>query len=370
MKRTIACIIGTRPELIKMVPIIKALRATSWAKSIVIHTGQHQALTDPMYALFNIKPDINLNVLKADQTLAELTANLLLRLNEVFLSQKFDMVISQGDTSSTFTAALISYYYQIPFAHVEAGLRTYRPYHPFPEEANRILVARLASLHFAPTEYAKKHLIKEKISKTSIYVTGNTIVDSLLNLNGKEDNLPCNLKSGQQLILVTSHRRENLGEPLHNICKAIMQLVQQNSNIRVIFPVHANLRVKEIVNCCLGHHSQITVCPALAYPQFIATLKACHLVLTDSGGIQEEASVLGKPILILREVTERQEIVMAGLARIVGTQTEKIVEETQKILNDPALYTRMAQGCSLYGDGNASKKIVDIINKFFAIQYA
>jgi UDP-N-acetylglucosamine 2-epimerase (non-hydrolysing) len=349
MKKKICCVIGTRPEIIKMAPVVQALYKTAWADVIVLNTAQHRELADPLYTLFNIKPDIDLNSMQPGQNLAELTASLLRSLNEALLAVKPDIIIAQGDTTTVLAAALTSFYQQIPFAHVEAGLRTHHLYNPFPEETNRVLVARLASLHFAPTRHAKKNLCEENITEASIYVTGNTIVDAVLSIAKPTKKLPIVIKPNRRLILVTVHRRENLGQPLQNICQALLTLVNCNADIDIILPVHANPLVHKITNACLAQHPQISICSALSYDEFIATLKASYLILTDSGGVQEEAAVLGKPLLILRKTTERQEGVIAGVARLVGTQTDTIIHGTQELFNNNTSYRQKAQCAQVDG---------------------
>lgn len=367
-KKRICCIVGTRPEIIKMFPIIQTLRQKSWADVIVLNTAQHKELIDPIYSLFNIKPDIDLDIMRPNQTIPELTSNLILSLSKNLLEIKPDIIIGQGDTTTVFTAALVSFYYKIPFAHVEAGLRTYERYHPFPEEINRTLTTCLASLHFAPTDKAKDNLLKENILESTIHVTGNTIVDAVFSLSNQNSPLPFTLNPSKRYILVTAHRRENLGEPLRNICEALIAIVKKNTNVEVIFPLHANPEIHKIVYPYLAKCDHIVICPPLVYDKFITMLKASYLILTDSGGIQEEAAILGKPTLVLRQTTERHEAIKLGVTRLVGTQPENIINTTQELLDNPALYKKMCRHVALYGNGQAAKNITNIIEDFLFLK--
>lgn len=361
--KNILCIIGTRPEVIKMAPVILALKKTNWAKVTVLATAQHRELLDHMMDLFNITADIDLNIMTANQTLPQLTARLTTELDKLYTQLKPDLVIAQGDTTTVFMAALISFYHKIPYAHVEAGLRTHDLYYPFPEEANRRLTAPLAQFNFAPTETAKTALLKENIAENTIFVTGNTVIDSLHMMIQKDLSHNFKLDPHKKLILVTAHRRENFGQPFLNICKALKKIAESHADIQILYPVHPNPNIHDLAYRELGHQPNIILTDPLEYLSFIALMKTCYCILTDSGGIQEEAPALGKPVLVLRDETERPEAVELGVVKLVGTDTQNIVTETHKLLTDDTYYKSMAQGVSPYGDGHAAEKITAILKK-------
>jgi len=358
-RKKILCIIGTRPEAIKMAPIIALLKKELWAKVCIVVTAQHREMLDQMLSTFHITPDVDLDIMTPDQTLPELTAKLIQQLSTVFEKEKPDCVLAQGDTSTVFVAALLSYYAKIPFGHVEAGLRTSNLYYPFPEEANRILAGHLAAFHFAPTETAKKSLLKENIPNNKIFVTGNTVIDSLLSITKKVKVEKNNLH--QKLILVTAHRRENFGENFLNICRALKKIAKKFSDVQIIYPVHLNPNIQKIAHRELFKCDRIKLCEPLNYVEFVTLMKKCFCILTDSGGIQEEAPALKKPVLVLRNETERPEAVKAGVVKVIGLDPNKILLEVEKLFTNKAYYQRMAKGVSPYGDGKAAKRIVKIL---------
>jgi UDP-N-acetylglucosamine 2-epimerase (non-hydrolysing) len=361
----ILCTLGTRPEVIKMAPVIWALQKEPWANIRIVVTAQHREMLDQMLSLFNIKAHRDLNIMQANQTLSELSGRLLNELDLVFQAEKPDIVIAQGDTTTVFITALISFYHRIPFAHVEAGLRTSDLYNPFPEEANRILTSHLTTLHFAPTQTAKNALLKEGILEKKIFITGNTVIDTLLIMSQKNLSHNFNYDKNKKLILVTAHRRENFGAPFLEICHAIKKIADECEDIQIIYPVHPNPHVYKTAHETLGNHPRIILSGPLDYGPFIALMKDSYCLLTDSGGIQEEAPALAKPVLVLRNETERPEAVEAGVVKLVGTSQENIVKETQKLLTDPTYYAGMAKGVSPYGDGKASARIIDILKDYF-----
>jgi UDP-N-acetylglucosamine 2-epimerase (non-hydrolysing) len=365
--KKILCIVGTRPEVIKMAPVILALKKKSWANIRILVTAQHRDLLDPMMKLFDLTADIDLNIMTPNQTLPELTSRLVTELDRLYTLEKPDLVIAQGDTTTTFTAALVSFYHKIPFAHVEAGLRTHDLYYPFPEEANRLLAGHLSTLHFAPTETAKKALLKENIAESKISVTGNTVIDSLHMMIKKNPTHEITLDKNKKLILVTAHRRENFGEPFLNICHALKKIADSVDGIQIVDPVHPNPNVHDIAYRELGNHPAIILTKPLDYLPFLALMNECYCVLTDSGGIQEEAPALAKPVLVLRDETERPEAVEAGVVKLVGTNPEVIIAETKKLLTDKNYYKNMAKGVSPYGDGHAASRIVSILYDYLRV---
>jgi UDP-N-acetylglucosamine 2-epimerase (non-hydrolysing) len=356
-------IFGTRPEAIKMAPVIKELQKHPYAiESIVCVTGQHREMLDQVLSLFDIEPDIDLNLMEPNQTLTSLTAKVLTRLTDVIIGVRSDIILSQGDTTTAMVASLASFYQKIPVGHVEAGLRTYDKYSPFPEEINRRLISVLATYNFAPTQKAVDALIAEGFPKEKIFLTGNTVVDALLTTVKKDCELDLGFPSSNgKLILVTAHRRENFGEPFQNICKALKEIVIRNSEVEIVYPVHLNPNVRNTVFQMLSDKERIYLIEPLDYKKFAHLMNRCYLVLTDSGGIQEEASALGKPLLVLRNETERPEAVEAGVARTVGTDTEIIINETEKLLRDKDEYNRMSKAASPYGDGHAAERIVEVL---------
>lgn len=367
MKR-ILCVVGTRPEAIKMAPLINALRQHPEFCVRVLATAQHRELLDQVFELFEIEADIDLDIMQPGQTLPALTARLTTSLDKCFEEENPDLVIAQGDTTTVFVAALASFYRKIPFAHLEAGLRTGDMYSPFPEEGNRVLAGRLACLHFAPTEQSRQNLLKEGINDSDIYVTGNTVIDSLLQMSERDVDLGVDLPADKKLVLLTSHRRENFGQPFQNICEAVRRLVEANEDIVVLFPVHPNPNIRETVQRELRDIDRIILVDPLDYAPFVKAISDSHLILTDSGGVQEEAPALAKPVLVLRRDTERPEAAEAGVVKLIGTEVDDIFNEANRLLNDVDAYNAMAIGVSPYGDGKASQRIVGIVEEFFGIK--
>lgn len=360
----IMCTVGTRPEAIKMAPVILALKQQPWAEVRVLATAQHRHMLDQVMTFFGIVPDIDLNIMKPNQTLTELTARLLLELDKVLLEEKPDVVLAQGDTTTVFAMALACFYRRIPFGHVEAGLRTWDMQNPFPEEANRVLAGRLTRWHFAPTESSKANLLREGIPDQDITVTGNTVIDALLMTAAKDLTLGIDLDDSKRLILVTSHRRENFGAPFLEICRALRTLAERNSDVQILYPVHPNPNVKDVAYDVLGNTPNIILCDPLDYAPFIAAMKKSYLIISDSGGVQEEAPALGIPVLVLRDETERPEAVDMGVVKLVGPNHDPILKEAQTLLDSPAAYKAMARGVSPYGDGKGAERIVAVLKEY------
>lgn len=365
MKKTILCVVGTRPEAIKMAPVILALKQQPWVEVRVLATAQHRHMLDQVLSFFGIEPDIDLNIMRPNQALTTLTARLLLELDDVLHAEKPDVVLAQGDTTTVMTVALACFYHRIPFGHVEAGLRTWDMQNPFPEEANRVIAGRLARWHFAPTESSRQNLLREGVSDADIVVTGNTVIDALLMTASKELELGIALDDTKRLVLVTSHRRENFGEPFRNICRALRTLAERNADIQILYPVHPNPNVKNVAHEMLGDCDNIILCDPLDYAPFIAAMKKAYLIISDSGGVQEEAPALSKPVLVLRDETERPEAVTMGVVKLVGPNYQRIVAEAQRLLDDSSAYAEMARGISPYGDGNAAERIVNVLHEHF-----
>lgn len=364
-KTKLLCVVGTRPEAIKMAPVIMALRNDNAFDVRVLATAQHRHLLDQVFSLFGIAYDYDLDVMTPNQTLPELTAKLITGIDAVLDSFKPDMVIAQGDTTTVFTAALAAFYRKTPFAHVEAGLRSNDIYSPFPEEGNRILAGHLAALHFAPTHMAQDNLIREGIGADKIVMTGNTVIDALLE-TAKQDVEPgFTLPENGRMILVTSHRRENFGEPLKHICNALRKIIAKYDDVCIVFPVHPNPHVRETVYGILAENERIKLINPLGYEQFVSAMKRAHLILTDSGGVQEEAPALGKPVLVLRQETERTAALIAGATCLTGTEEQSIIDNVSRLLDSPEEYNQMVIGTSPYGDGHASIKIVNAIKAYF-----
>lgn len=364
--KKVLCVVGTRPEGIKMAPVIQALRAEPWADVRVLATAQHRQMLDQVLDLFGIGADIDLDVMQEGQALANLMARLLVRIDRVLENEDPAVVIAQGDTTTVLSIALACFYRDIPFAHIEAGLRTHDRRSPFPEEMNRAVAGYLANLHFAPTLRAKENLIREGVPENLIFVTGNTVIDALLQQTARTE-APVQDAGGKRMILVTAHRRENFGRPLGDICDALLQLTERHADIEVLFPVHPNPHVTELVRAKLLDHPRITLCAPLDYAAFVDALLRSWLVLTDSGGVQEEAPALGKPVLVLRNETERPEAVEAGVAQLIGSERSEIVEAVERLLLEPCSYAEMARGASPYGDGCAAPRIVGVLRKFLAV---
>jgi UDP-N-acetylglucosamine 2-epimerase (non-hydrolysing) len=357
---------GTRPEAIKLAPVIRAVQSQATLDVTICVTAQHRQMLDQILDWFAIVPDFDLNLMQPGQTLAGLTARAMESITPVLEQVKPDMVLVQGDTTTAMTGALCAYYHKIAVGHVEAGLRTYDHHNPFPEEINRHLISVLASHHFAPTETARKALLEERAVADSIHVTGNTVIDALqwtiaqpyaLNLDVPLD------REGEKLILVTGHRRESFGPGFESICHALRQIAERNAEVRLLYPVHLNPNVQEPVYRILGSVERVHLIDPLPYPAFAHLMSKCNLILTDSGGVQEEAPSLGKPVLVMRSTTERPEAVAAGTARLVGTQTDVIVRETETLLHDRHAYAAMANAVSPFGDGHAAERIADILNQ-------
>ena len=369
-------IFGTRPEAVKLAPVIKALERHSDITHRVVVTGQHRQMLDQVVNLFQVKVDCDLNIMEENQTLLDVMLKGLSRLKEHLEGEKPDLVLVQGDTSTTFAASLASYYLGIPVGHVEAGLRTYRKYQPFPEEVNRRLTTHLADLHFAPTTRARANLLREGISEDRIFVTGNTVIDALRWIE-KELSKPESRERMERyfkghlglsthdtrLILVTGHRRENFGENLISICEALRQIALRNSDVLIVYPVHMNPNVAKPVREMLEGIPNIRLLQPLEYLPFVHLMTRAYFILTDSGGIQEEAPSLGKPVLVMRDVTERPEVIEAGVAKLVGTKKETICREAQALLDNRTFYESMAKAANPYGNGDAALKIADIVSK-------
>lgn len=360
-------IFGTRPEAIKMAPLIHELKKRPLEfDSIVAVTAQHREMLDQVLTIFNIEPDYDLNVMKKSQSLAQITTSALNGLDDVLQMEKPDIILVHGDTSTTFAAALAAFYHEIPVGHVEAGLRTWNKYSPFPEEMNRQLTTVLADLHFSPTDDAKNNLLKEAIDASKIFVTGNTAIDALKTTVHDEYTHPVLDKVGsRRLVLMTAHRRENIGENLTQIFQAIKQLVDKHEDIHVIYPVHLNPVVQQTANEILGNRERIDLIEPLQVTDFHNFAARAKVILTDSGGIQEEAPSLGVPVLVLRDTTERPEGIQAGTLKLAGTRKEAIFQMADELLMNDETYQSMAQAKNPYGDGNASRKIVDAIWEYF-----
>lgn len=366
MARKIMVVFGTRPEAIKLAPVVHALAASSSLRPCICVTGQHREMLDQMLTFFGVRPDHDLAVMQANQDLADLTGRLLQRLRPVLAAERPDAILVQGDTTTTFATALAGYYLRIPSGHVEAGLRTSDPYNPFPEEINRRLTSHVATWHFAPTQRARENLLREGIAASQIVVTGNTIVDAVqdilrrLEQRGERSTqvVAPEFVAGRRLLLVTGHRRESFGEGLRNICTALREIAERNDDVVVVYPVHLNPQVQEPVRRILGEHPRILLTEPLDYLPFIDLMRRAYLILTDSGGIQEEAPSLRVPVLVLREQTERPEGVDAGVAQLVGTRSENIIAATQHLLRDASAHARMVTADNPYGNGRAAEAIV------------
>ena len=366
MSDVVICLVGTRPECVKMAPVISELRKQPEMTVRVVGTGQHRELTRQTLGIFGIEPDIDLEVMRPNQSLAGLTARIFERLDPVLEKEAPKLVLAQGDTTSVMVAALASFYRGIPFGHVEAGLRTHSLRNPFPEELNRVIAGRVADLHFAPTGQARLNLLDEKVPDEIIHVTGNTVIDALLDVTWRE--LPCHYPThrGRKLVLVTAHRRENFGAPMERICAALRQLHDRLPDAEFVYPVHPNPNVRATVQPALSKLERFHLIEPVDYEAMAGLMKASYIVVTDSGGIQEEAPALGKPVLVLREETERPEAVTAGVAQLVGTETDHIVEVVSRIYTDEGTYGRMARGVSPYGDGKAAGRIAQICARLLA----
>lgn len=357
-------VFGTRPEAIKMCPLVLEMQKyPDFIEPIVAVTAQHREMLDQVLQLFAIKPDYDLNIMSAGQTLYDVTGRALAGLKDVLAEAQPDMVLVHGDTTTTFVGALASFYAQIPVGHVEAGLRTGNKFSPYPEEMNRKLTGAIADIHFAPTSTSKNNLLKENIDPAAIVVTGNTVIDALqttvkADYRFTDSGLQKALAGGKRLILVTTHRRENLGEPMRHVYQALRKVLENHPDVEAIFPVHKNPKVREIVNEELGKLAQVHLIEPLDYEPFANLMAKVDIVLTDSGGIQEEAPALGKPVLVLRDTTERPEAVDAGTVKLVGTAYDDVLRETSLLLDDSKYYQSMAEAANPYGDGRACERII------------
>ena len=364
-------IFGTRPEAIKMAPLVVNLKKNPQINSIVCVTGQHREMLDQVLDLFEINPDYDLNVMKKNQSLSEVTSRIITNLSSILDEVKPDLILVHGDTTTTFSAALSGFYHQVSVGHVEAGLRTGNIFSPWPEEANRKLVSCVTEMHFAPTKQAMINLNQENIDESKIIVTGNTVIDALMMIKDKiesnpklenslSENFPF-IEEGKRIVLVTGHRRENFGQGFENICESLKSLAIKNKDVNFVYPVHLNPRVREPVNLLLSNIDNIHLIEPQGYLEFVYLMINSHIILTDSGGIQEEAPALGKPVVVMRDTTERPEAVSAGTVILVGTDKEKIIDAIDTLLNDQSKYRKMSMSHNPYGDGTASQKIIQHI---------
>ncbi|UOE61884.1 UDP-N-acetylglucosamine 2-epimerase (non-hydrolyzing) [Priestia filamentosa] len=360
--KKIMLVFGTRPEAIKMCPLVKELKTRESLETIVCVTGQHREMLDQVLNAFDVVPDYDLSIMKQKQTLFDVTINILEKMKEILEEVKPDVVLVHGDTSTTFVTSLACFYLQIPVGHVEAGLRTYNIYSPYPEEFNRQAVGIVAKYNFAPTEMSKENLLKEGKDPSSIFVTGNTAIDALrTTVNEEYSHEQLQWAKDSRLIMITAHRRENLGEPMRNMFKAIKRIVDEHEDIKVIYPIHMNPVVREAAKEILGESNRVRIIEPLEVLDFHNFLAQSYLILTDSGGIQEEAPSLGKPVLVMRDTTERPEGVAAGTLKLVGTNEENIYSHFKLLLENEEEYKKMSQASNPYGDGFASKRIADIL---------
>lgn len=363
MKATV--VLGTRPEAIKLAPVVKALRETAGVTVRVVSTAQHGQLLDQALGVFNITPDVDLAVMRPGQALEALTGRVLTAMSASLAAERPDVIVVQGDTTTVMAASLAAFYQRIPVAHVEAGLRSHERYNPFPEEVNRRLTSVLAATHFAPTTRARDHLLREGIAEGDVFVTGNTVVDALQAMIATDrfanTPLPPPLGRRPRLILVTLHRRESFGAPLLGMCEALREICTRYPDVEVALPLHRNPEVAGPVSAALADLDQVALLEPLDYVTFLRVLHSSHLVMTDSGGVQEEAPVFGRPVLVLRETTERPEAIEAGVAQLAGTSRQGIVRTASALLDDPAAYARMARATSPFGDGRSAGRIVELL---------
>ena len=365
----IIVIAGTRPEAIKVAPIVKELKKYSHIETLLCNTGQHKQMIDETFADFQLVPDISLDVMSPNQTLPSLTAKLFVALESVFDEQKPDWVVVQGDTTTVMVSAMCAFYKNIKIAHVEAGLRSFNSRAPFPEEINREIVTRVADLHFAPTRNAYANLIRESVDPNKAFITGNTVIDALIWVRDflkdkpqySNESVRKAIAQGKRVILITGHRRENFGNGFEEICHAVKELAKRYENCLFVYPVHSYPNVQAPVRKCLSDQEHILLLPPQSYLHFQALLNSCYLVLTDSGGIQEEAPALGKPVLVMRDVTERPEGIKTGCAKLVGARADSIIEEVSKLLDDEAAYEKMARAQNPYGHGHSAERIIKAI---------
>lgn len=363
--KKVMLVFGTRPEAIKMCPLVNELKKREQFKTVVCVTGQHRKMLDMVLETFDVEPDYDLSIMKDKQTLFDVTTNILNRIKEVLTQENPDVVLVHGDTSTTFVTALACFYLQIPVGHVEAGLRTYNIYSPYPEEFNRQAVSIISKFNFAPTELSKQNLLKEGKNPEDIYVTGNTAIDALRTTVRQNYTHPeLEWAKDSNLIMITAHRRENLGNPMRNMFKAIRRVMDEHPNVKAIYPIHMNPAVREIAEEFLGGDDRIHIIEPLDVLDFHNFLSRSYLILTDSGGIQEEAPSLGKPVLVMRDTTERPEGILAGTLKLVGTEEETIYKEFNRLLSDKEEYEVMSKASNPYGDGNACKRIADVLEKY------
>ena len=370
-KIKILSIFGTRPEAIKMAPVIRELESRPDVESRVVVTAQHREMLDQVVDTFNIKPDYDLEVMRPGQDLFDVTVSVLKGLKGILEVERPDLILVQGDTTTTFTGALAAFYCQIPVGHIEAGLRAYQKYAPFPEEMNRILTTRLADIHFAPTDRSRDALLKEGINPGNIFVTGNPVIDALYQALEQpfylDPEISRAFRDNKRVILLTTHRRENLGAPLQDVYMALREVLFKHPDVAIIFPVHKNPAVRSEVKSVLHGVERVYLTEPLDYLPFINVMKRTYMVLTDSGGIQEEAPALGKPVLVLREVTERPEAAAFGTARLIGTDCRKVEDEVNRLLNDEGAYQEMANAVNPYGDGMAASRIIQAVCCYFGL---
>lgn len=367
--KKIMVIFGTRPEAIKMAPLVKEIDHNAQLEANIVITAQHRDMLDSVLNIFDIQADHDLNIMKNQQTLASLTANTLAKLDDIINIEKPDMILVHGDTTTTFVGSLAAFYHQIPVGHVEAGLRTHQKYSPFPEELNRVIVSNIAELNFAPTIIAAENLLAENKDKNSIFITGNTVIDALAT-TVRDDFVSkiINKHKGKKVILLTAHRRENIGEPMHRIFKAVRDLADEYEDVVFIYPMHRNAKVRAIAEQYLLNRNRIELIEPLDAIEFHNFTNQSYLVLTDSGGIQEEAPTFGKPVLVLRDHTERPEGVEAGTAKVIGTDYDNIFQNVKQLIEHDEVYRRMSQANNPYGDGQASRRICEAIEYYFGLR--
>lgn len=361
-------VFGTRPEAIKMAPLVKKLNESDEVDSVLCVTAQHREMLDQVLELFQLTPDYDLNIMKKNQTISQITSNVLVGLEDVLKKEKPDVVLVHGDTTTTFAAGLASFYQQIKVGHVEAGLRTYDKYSPYPEEMNRVMTGHIADFHFSPTERNRNNLLNESINDENIYITGNTVIDALLEVVDKpyefeDETLKTIDFEGRRVITVTCHRRENLGENMENIFEAIRKIAEEFVDVEIIYPMHMNPKVREIANKILKGMERVHLIDPLQYQPFVNLMAKSYFIITDSGGMQEEAPSLGKPVLVVRKETERPEAVEAGTVKLAGVEMENIYNMSKQLLTDQSAYDAMAHAANPYGDGHACERIVDILKK-------
>jgi len=367
-QKRIMLIFGTRPEAIKMAPLVSEIKKyKEILEPLVVVTAQHREMLDQVLKVFNIAPDYDLDIMEPNQSLTSIVVNAMESLESVLVKEVPDMVLVQGDTSTTFVGALSSFYQRIPVGHIEAGLRTQEKFRPFPEEINRRLTTVITDLHFPPTPEAASNLLRENVAKSSVFISGNTVIDAFLSIAKREfdlNKIGIDAK-GRRIVLVTAHRRENFGAPMKNICEAVKALAKKYDDALFVIPMHKNPSVRSTISETLGNIKNIMLMDPLNYEPFVHLMKSSYIILSDSGGVQEEAPSLGKPVLVLREVTERPEAVTAGAVKLVGHNKEKIIEEAEKLLCDPEEYEKMSRIINPYGDGKASERIVKMLLHYF-----